>query len=407
MAAFLDKLEVTIGAELSRPAQSYIAKYVCQPVVVHDFAAVPGTVVRMKRYGFWNDDTASYTETARKRTITQIIGTGDGRAISQEPVTLVLNEYTGPSAGDVNDPSRPGTLKIPMFALLTAQRNMYNLSTPDQFHDSIGSRTLIEDYRKWQDRVYINLFLNAFTIGAASGTIASATSGGYYNPSGIANGGTYNANTGVPRIDFVRDIAQVVSDARTRLVPPFPTAGQDLYHCLCSPNFMLHLRQDPEFRKVAQYPGIPGNMLYTPNVSSAPVMPPVMPWTMTPNQLIQAGGFAGQTGYLHQQMMPQGVVYEGVRFFETTNMPTSTTTLTYSGLADQGYADGSGVSKTGYQAILLGKDTIGEGGLGVGPEVLLNNNDDFRRFIIAIWRQYSGYTVLMSNNITILRTFIN
>ena len=170
---------------------------------------------------------------------------------------------------------------------------------------------------------------------------------------------------------------------------------------------MLHLRQDPEFRKVAQYPGIPGNMLYTPNVSHAPVMPPIMPWTMTPNQLIQAGGFAGQTGYLHQQMMPQGVVYEGVRFFETTNMPTVTTTLTYSGLADQGYADGSGVSKTGYQAILLGKDTIGEGGLGVGPEVLLNNNDDFRRFIIAIWRQYSGYTVLMSNNITILRTFIN
>jgi hypothetical protein len=36
--------------------------------------------------------------------------------------------------------------------------------------------------------------------------------------------------------------------------------------------------------------------------------------------------------------------------------------------------------------MIFGSEAVGVGVGGAGPEVLLNNNDDFQRFVVAIWR---------------------
>jgi hypothetical protein len=90
-----------LGAELLRPDGSYIAKFVVQPLVVHDFNAFPGASVQLDRYGYWEDVTASdssFSEAARRRVPTQTIGTAGSREINKTKITVTLDEFTGPLA---------------------------------------------------------------------------------------------------------------------------------------------------------------------------------------------------------------------------------------------------------------------------------------------------------------------
>ncbi len=266
------------------------------------------------------------------------------------------------------------------------------------FHQSIGSLTLIRDYRKWQDAVYINKLLEAVSLGQAS-----ATQGGYYNPQGVVNSGTYAA--GPPRFDITNDLLTVVSDMRTRNVPPFPSPYGPVYHSLTSPVFMKHLRANSDFREVAKYPGaVPITSLQPgPMPMSAPMMPPPGNYAMAPNNLLFGGGGVGQVGFMTGEVLPTGFVFEGVRFFESTNIPTSSITLTYTS-GQTGVTTGS-ASRTGYLGIMFGQQAVGEGVWGNGPEVKLNENSDYKRFLIAIWSQYAGYALLNNNFVTVCRTY--
>jgi hypothetical protein len=404
MSSFVDKLEIVLGAELYRPSQQFIARFVVQPQIVHDFEAIPGAVVRMKRFGYWNDP-GSYTQTARARDKDQVIGTGGSRGLPAEEVLLTLQEFTGPSSGDSNNTNEPGVLKLRKMDLIQQQRNLYNVAQATQFHQSIGSETLFMDYKRWKDSVYINLLLGANPATLAGGQIATNNQGGYYNPNGIANGGTYNTTTGAPRLNIVRDLTRVVSDMRNRNVPPYNSNLGDVYHALATPGFMRAMRQDSEFRKVAQYPGMPANMLAMSSPTLA-MMPPILNWSLNPNELVRTGGFYGQTSFASSVTVPTGIVFEGIRFFESMNIPSIPVTLTTSGLASQGYADGTATRQADC-AIIFGQNTIGEGIWGQGPQVKINTNTDFDRFLIAIWQEFCGYTVLNANNITVLRTFDN
>jgi hypothetical protein len=403
MSSFSDSLEVVLGAELYRPKPQYISRYAVQPQIIHDFQATPGAVVRMKRFGFWNDP-GSYTLTARTRDKSQTIGTGGGRGLPAEEVLITLQEFTGPSSGNAKNPGEAGVLKISMMDLIQQQRMLYNVQQAAQFHQSIGSETLFEDYRRWKDSIYIGLLLGTNPATSTGGQIATTSQGGYYNPAGVANGGTYNIGTGVPKLDIVRDLTKVVSDMRTRLVPPFNSNLGDVYHALATPGFMRALRQDKEFRTVAQYPGIPINMLPMSNSPTLPGMPPIMNWNLNPNELVRSGGFYGQTGFMHSMVMPTGIVFEGIRFFECTNIPTIPVSLTTTGLSTQGYSDGS-ATRNAESAIVFGQNVIGEGIWDNGPRVKLNTNTDYDRFLMAIWQEYSGYTILNSSNVTVMRTF--
>ena len=145
----------------------------------------------------------------------------------------------------------------------------------------------------------------------------------------------------------------------------------------------MHLRQNSDFREVARYPG---NGQINPLMSG-----------MQPNAALYMGQGFGQATFLAgEPIMPTGFVFEGVRFFESTNMPTQTQAATIAATA-QDYNAAVG--------IFFGPQAIGVGIGGSNAQVLLNNNDDFSRYIMMIWSLYAGFELLNADFVTVGYSF--
>ena len=91
--------------------------------------------------------------------------------------------------------------------------------------------------------------------------------------------------------------------------------------------------------------------------------------------------------------------FEGVRFFESTNFAAKSITV------DIGDGAGS-VSHTTPPGLFFGPQAVGVGIGGPNAQVLINNNDDFSRFIILIWQLYAGFANLNKDFITSAFTII-
>ena len=129
-----------------------------------------------------------------------------------------LKEYTGPA--DPADATSPSTFKVARETLLTAQRLLLDTGNLNVFHQSIGSLTLLDDYRRWRDRVFADELFKAEANGEASDS-----QGGYYYPLSKAKAAsapflTYSA-TESAKFDVKTDLLQVVKDMRKRNVPTF------------------------------------------------------------------------------------------------------------------------------------------------------------------------------------------
>lgn len=372
-----------LGAELYRPHPAYICEMAVEPVVVHDFTRQPGQTVQLDRYKFWG---TPGTKDSRERIADQTIGTANSRNITKEKVLVVLKEYTGPA--DPGDPTQPSTFKIARETLVTAQRLLLDTGNLNMFHQSIGSLTLLDDYRRWRDRVFIDELAKAEANGAAS-----TTQGGYFFPGGktknssgqIAYTATEYGNN-LQQFSVRTDLLTVVKDMRKRNVPTF-TDG--LYRCICDPTFMMHLRRDPDFREIARYSGNPGQGMYMGN----PMMPNNASFYMGPQ--------AGQAYFLAgEPVMPTGVQFEGVKFFESTNFPTKTVSASFTSPASYSNQEVA-------QGFFFGPQAVGVGIGGPNAQVLINNNDDFSRFIILIWQLYAGFEVLNKDFITTAYSFVS
>ena len=367
-----------LGAELYRPHPAYICEMAVEPVVVHDFTRQPGQTVQLDRYKFWGNPG---TKDSRERISDQTIGTANSRNITKEKVLVVLKEYTGPA--DPGDPTQPSTFKIARETLITAQRMLLDTGNLNMFHQSIGSLTLLDDYRRWRDRV----FLDELSKAEANGP-ASSTQGGYYFPGGKEKNPVYSADeytANVQQFQVRTDLLTVVKDLRKRNVPTFVDG---LYRCICDPTFMMHLRRDPDFREIARYSGNPGQGMYMGN----PMMPN--------NASFFQGPQAGQGYFLAgEPVMPTGVQFEGVKFFESTNFPNKTQAATL------GSSPGAGTYEVA-QGYFFGPQAVGVGIGGPNAQVLINNNDDFSRFIILIWQLYAGFDILNKDFITTAFSFL-
>ena len=371
-----------LGAELYRPHPAYIAEMAVEPVVVHDFTRQPGQTVQLDRYKFWG---TPGTKDSRERIADQTIGTANSRNITKEKVLVVLKEYTGPA--DPGDPTQPSTFKIARETLITAQRLLLDSGNLNMFHQSIGSLTLLDDYRRWRDRVFIDELSKAEANGAAS-----TTQGGYYfaggktkDSQGRISYSTTEYGNEVQQFQVRTDLLTVVKDLRKRNVPTF---ADGLYRCICDPTFMMHLRRDPDFREIARYSGNPGQGMYMGN----PMMPNNASFYMGPQ--------AGQGYFLAgEPVMPTGVQFEGVKFFESTNFPTKSVSASFDG--GSSYA-----SKEVAQGYFFGPQSIGVGIGGPNAQVLINNNDDFSRFIILIWQLYAGFEILNKDFVTTAFSFV-
>jgi hypothetical protein len=371
-----------LGAELYRPHPAYVCEMAVEPVVVHDFTSQPGQTVQLDRYKFWG---APGTKDSRERIADQTIGTANSRNITKEKVLVVLKEYTGPA--DPGDPTQPSTFKIARETLITAQRLLLDTGNLNMFHQSIGSLTLLDDYRRWRDRVFIDELAKAEANGAAS-----SSQGGYYfaggkekDSSGRVSYTALEYGDQVQQFSVRTDLLEVVKDLRKRNVPTF---ADGLYRCICDPTFMLHLRRDPDFREIARYAGNPGQGMYMAN----PMMPN--------NSSFYMGPQAGQGYFLAgEPVMPTGVQFEGVKFFESTNFPTKNVTASFDG--GSSYA-----AKEVAQGFFFGPQSVGVGIGGPNAQVLINNNDDFSRFIILIWQLYAGFEILNKDFITNAFSFV-
>ena len=370
-----------LGAELYRPHPAYIAEMACEPVVVHDFTRQPGQTVQLDRYKFFGQPGS---KESRERISDQTIGTANSRNITKEKVLVVLKEYTGPA--DPGDPTQPSTFKIARETLVTAQRLLLDTGNLNMFHQSIGSLTLLDDYRRWRDRVFLNELAAAETQGASG-----PTQGGYYFPlgktkdaDGEINYTTAEDTANDDEFDVKTDLLTVVKDLRMRNTPTF---ADGMYRCICSPAFMMQLRRDQDFREIARYPTTPGQGLYYSN-----------PMMQNQANFFQ-GPQAGQAYFLAgEPVMPTGVNFEGVKFFESTNFPARTQKKS----VNNATATDSEVA----QGFFFGPQCIGVGIGGPNAQVLINNNDDFSRFIILIWQLYAGFEVLNRDFITTAFTFV-
>ena len=368
-----------LGAELYRPHPAYIIEMAVEPVVVHDFSKQPGQTVQLDRYRFWGKPG---TKESRERTADQTLGSASARNIVKDKVLVTLREYTGPA--DQRDSTQPSTFKVARETLITAQRLLLDTGNLNVFHQSIGSLTLLDDYRRWRDRVFANELLKADANGEAS-----ETQGGYYFPLGKDRTGstvaTYAAGESA-KFDVKTDLLQVVKDMRKRNVPTF---ADGYYRCIVDPTAMMHLRQNSDFREIARYPG-------------QGMINPMMPNAGPNANFFQGMGPAyGQAGFVAgQPVMPTGFLFEGVRWFESTNLPAQEYTTTITDVS------GSSATYSAAQLIFFGPQAVGVGIGGNNAQILLNNNDDFSRFIIMIWSLFAGFEVLNKDFITVGYSFV-
>ena len=364
-----------LGAELYRPHPAYVVEMACEPVVVHDFTKQPGQTVQLDRYRFFGNPG---TKTSRERTQDQTIGTANSRSIVKDKVLVSLREYTGPA--DPNNTNLPSTFKIARETLMTAQRLLLDTGNLNMFHQSIGSLTLLDDYRRWRDRVFLDELFKSESRGQSSDT-----QGGYYYPNDHTKSsstvGAYSATEYASerfKFNVKTDLLNVVKSLRKRNVPVFQDG---YYRCIADPSFMKDLRADQGFREVARYPG-----MGAPN--------PLMGMT-APNAALYQGGQYGQAQFVAgEPVMPSGFVFEGVRFFESTNFPSKTATV------DIGDGSGAVAGRTTPAGLFFGPQAVGVGIGGPNAQVLINNNDDFSRFIILIWQLYAGFANLNKDFVT-------
>lgn len=138
------------------------------------------------------------------------------------------------------------------------------------------------------------------------------------------------------------DLATIKEKLQVRGAPTF---NDGLHIAIISPRMEKHLKLDPDFRAACQF-GAPERL------------------------------YRGQLG-----------VYEGFRFISSTIFPTET----INGL-------------TGHLGVFISPNAIGYGE-GLAPEVRMNKNDDYERFLYLIWLTYRGYCALNTQHIEVARTF--
>lgn len=112
---------------------------------------------------------------------------------------------------------------------------------------------------------------------------------------------------------------------------------------------------------------------------------------------------AGQSdNYNGMQTMPAGLVYRGVRYFVSNNLPSAQVTLTYT---NPGTFAAGPTARNAELGIFFGPQAVGVAIGGAGPQIRLNNNDDFQRLIIAIWSLYGDWKLIEERFVTVGRSF--
>lgn len=96
-----------------------------------------------------------------------------------------------------------------------------------------------------------------------------------------------------------------------------------------------------------------------------------------------------------------GFLFEGCRWFESTNLPEKSFTVDIPVAASGGAA-----AYAAAPILFFGMQSVGIGTGGENAQILLNNNDDFSRFIIMIWSLLAGFEILNKDFVTVAYSFV-
>jgi hypothetical protein len=398
-----------------RPAPTTIARWVIQPDFLQDSRLKPGEVYQMDRFGYLPDSGDMDIE-YRTRSDVEILGTQNTRQIPQQKIPIMLREITGPGGGDPNNPSLAGNFRFSIPDMVRSQRLLWDQGYAEpliqpQFHQSVGSDTLMMDYRMTIDSFYQK---------------ALGNTPNKWNPRGVAEGGTYSQ--GPPKIT-VNDLDYILEWLVTNKCPAYEDG---LYRGLLHPRFYNHLRQDTRFREQVQASSFfPVSVIVQgqDNIFGAGYMPPPMP--MQSNNIngvnvdvyngtrspINQPSLLGFVPYSNQALpgidcmsMPGGMVYNQFRLFVSNNVKTKQVQLTYTSVLDGSGETTGSAFRTAYPGAFFGKHAVGEifGGDPVSEipvQILRNQNSDYNRFLIVIWQAFMGLARLNDDFVIEARTY--
>jgi hypothetical protein len=416
----IEDYPAVLTAMAFRPFPTTIARFVAQPQFLQDTRMRPGEVYQMDAYGFL-PDLGDMDIESRTRSSTEILGTANNRIIPTRKIPILLREITGPGSGDANNPGLPGNFRFSVPDMIRSQRRLWDQGFAEpliqpQFHSSVGSDTLLMDYRTTIDRFYIR---------------ALANTPNKWNPRGIIDGGTYAS--GPPKIT-VSDLDYILEWLVSNKCPPY---DDGLYRVLITPRQWNHLRQDTRFREqlqAASYFPVSLAVSGQDNIFGSGYMPPPIPMAndnisgVNPDiyqkSLMQLGGnpinqpsLVGFMPYIGQSMpgldnmaMPGGYIYNQFRFFVSNNIPNKQVSLNYTAVvADSGEATGLAL-RTAYPGMYFGKYSVGEifGGDPISEipvQICRNQNSDYNRFLIVVWQAFMGLARLNDDFVIESRTY--
>jgi hypothetical protein len=322
---------------------NYQARKAIMAPIKHDFGATRGKYVQVDLFKRWNSN--GITKLGYSREKTQIIGTRNSEALDKSSRVLKLQEFTGPSTPE----GEPSTLHLTYEDIVYARNQLWQYGL-NEFHNSIGSMNLADNFAAFDDRAHVEELMKCRWK---------------YNP-----GAKLDANVaGTDKISR-SDILRVRELLATLNTPRFPQTGR--YHWLISERQFRHLCEDEKFHSFALaaiQSGIPQMAM------SSPVLV---------GQASQPNLATGQGPVAMARQLP-AVDYEGFLFICTNTLPKRIIqTANGPQIADLGFA--------------FGPDTVGIASGGKGPQVVIHNDTDFDRHFHFIWRWFGQYEYMLDDD---------
>jgi hypothetical protein len=311
--------------------------------------ATLGKYADIKRFPTLGDRGLSKAQ--RTRQADQMIGTN--RTVSVDPRIrqVRIREFTGPSTFD----GLPACLHITESDMRFAVHELWSrvqrgdyVGGLAEFHRSIGSMLLADDYARLDDRILAMECMR---------TIFK------YNP-----GAKADANVLASDKITVADLRRVNEQLSRLNTGVFPNGKRRI---VCDERWMRHLREDPEFQQYAI--ALVGNSAVTQGQN-----PTVSPAT-------NAGMLATGIGPMMDAPPPVVYQYENFDFYVTNTLPTKLVTT----------ANGT---QRAYLAIAFGPNTVGQVVADRGPSVRPYEGRDYGRHEFFIWQMFGEYEYMLDDD---------
>lgn len=308
-----------------------------------------GQYAQLKRFPTLGDRGLSKQQ--RTREADQQIGTN--RTVSVDPRVrqVKIREFTGPSTLD----GLPACLHITetdmRFAIhslwMRVQRGDY-IGGLTEFHQSIGSMLLADDYARSDDRfLAMELMRGIFK----------------YNPGAKSDANVVNTDK-----ITVADLRRINEQLARLNTSAYPNGRRRI---VCDERWMRHLKEDPEFREFA--------IAHASNSAIPPMMNPY--YTVPSGQGMLATGL----GPAMDAPPPMVYSFENFDFFVTNTLPTKLITTT------------SGPQRA-YLAFAFGPNTVGEVVADRGPNVRNYENRDYGRHEFFIWQKFGEVEYMLDDD---------